>query len=68
MNLETFIAICEEMEEEFAKSMRKQGLYITPKKRIWIRPIMLFKGCMSHCPLSLLPMPTLLGGGGGGPT
>ncbi len=33
MNLETFIAICEEMEEEFAKSMRKQGMYITKKKK-----------------------------------
>jgi hypothetical protein len=33
MNLETFIAICEVMEDEFAKSMRKQGMYITPKKK-----------------------------------
>lgn len=42
MNLETFITICEEMEEEFAKSMRKQGMYITQKKRIWIGSIMFF--------------------------
>jgi hypothetical protein len=33
MNLETFIAICEVMEDEFAKSMRKQGMYITQKKK-----------------------------------